>query len=100
MIRTALAALVAAFLLPQPAQAAACMDHAAMVKYLADKFKEQPVAVGLSGGVPPIVIELYVSRDSGSWSLVGTTPDRASCIIGSGIAMTLVPVGKDLQPEF
>ena len=53
-----------------------------MVRHLAKKFSETPVAIGLSGSGG--VIEVLSSEESGSWTIIITMPDGNSCLIAAG----------------
>ena len=58
-----------------------CADRAEMVKSLADKFKENPQAVGAVNG--NAVIEVFVS-ENGSWTILATGTDGKSCVLSAG----------------
>jgi len=65
---------------PSPANSF-CADRAEMVKSLADKFKENPTAVGQIDG--SAVIEVFVS-EKGSWTILATGTDGKSCVVSAG----------------
>ena len=82
--RLAASALLAALLLPAPAEAAArCGDRAKILERLEQKHHETRHALGLSadGGV----LELLVSPEGG-WTIMVTYPQRPSCIVAVGKA--------------
>ena len=81
MARLFLTALVAAFLFATPASAAVCGPRDKFKAYLANKYGETVYAVGLVG--TSTAMEFYVS-ESGTWSLVVTTPNRITCLIAAG----------------
>ena len=58
-----------------------CANRAEMVKSLADKFKENPTAVGQING--DAVIEVFVS-EKGSWTILATGTDGKSCVLSAG----------------
>lgn len=65
---------------PSPAQNF-CANRAEMVKSLADKFNENPTAVGQING--DAVIEVFVSQ-KGSWTILATGTDGKSCVLSAG----------------
>lgn len=65
---------------PAPAQNF-CAARAEMVKSLADKFKENPTAVGQIDG--SAVIEVFVS-EKGSWTILATDTNGQSCVVSAG----------------
>lgn len=55
---------------------------------LADRFGEQPVARGLdSRGV---IMELWVSVETGTWTVLIIGPDGEACLAGYGTDMALI----------
>ena len=64
--------IVATASLPATAQQQRCTKRFNIVRYLAERFSEKPVATGLSrsGGV----IEVSASHKGGSWTIILTTP--------------------------
>ena len=51
------------------------------MKSLADKFKENPTAVGQIDG--SAVIEVFVS-EKGSWTILATDTNGQSCVVSAG----------------
>ena len=77
-----LAALfVAAASLPATAQQN-CTKRPEIVRHLAQKFSESPIAIGLSvsGGV----VEFLSSEEGRSWTIIITMPNGNSCLIAAG----------------
>ena len=73
---------VLAALCCQPTLAAnTCTDRDRLEGFLAEKYKEEPIAMGLidSSGV----MEVYLS-ESGSWTIVVTSAQGLSCVIAAG----------------
>ena len=62
-------------------QAHGCRDRAEMVEWLAQRFGEQPIGVGLAG--PERLLELHVSPE-GSWTILITSPRGLSCMLAVG----------------
>lgn len=67
----------------QPAHAATCFPRAAVIEQLASRYGESRRVIGLA--TTGAVVEVFASP-SGSWTLTATTPDGATCILGSGMA--------------
>ena len=65
---------------PSPASGF-CADRNEMVRSLADKFKENPTAVGQING--DAAIEVFVSK-KGSWTILATGTDGKSCVVSAG----------------
>jgi len=77
---------------PSPANSF-CADRAEMVRSLADKFKENPTAVGQIDG--SAVIEVFVS-EKGSWTILATGTDGKSCVLsaGDGFQINVAALGE------
>jgi hypothetical protein len=60
----------------------ACNSHDKLVEMLGRGYAEAPSALGLQANGP--LLEVFVSRKSGSWTIVSTRPDRISCIVAAG----------------
>lgn len=79
-----LAALAAgSWTLPATAQqqVLSCADRDAMVRVLAQRYHEAPRAVGLANATA--MIEVFTSK-AGTWTILLTRPDGASCIVSAG----------------
>ncbi|MHC8493443.1 hypothetical protein ACTU44_12120 [Thalassospira sp. SM2505] len=80
----ALAAVL--FLLPSPGTSAGpvCGDRQKVIASLADKYAEEPVAIGVTanGGV----IEVLKSPHGESWTILFTYPSGPTCLVASGEA--------------
>ena len=79
------AAICAAlFLLPATSAYAAgeCGARQLMVETLAQKFEENPIALGVvSTGA---VLEVFVSKE-GTWTILATSTDGNSCVLSVGV---------------
>lgn len=74
-----------------------CAPRPAVVEKLASQFGETRQSMGL--GANNQVIEIFASGDTGTWTIVVSTPAGLSCIVAAGqafeaIAETLPPAGK------
>ena len=91
-MRLLMIAVLAVLYSCQPALAAnTCTDRETLEGFLADKYKEEPIAMGLidSSGV----MEVYLS-ESGSWTIVITSANGLSCVIAAGEAW------EDVEPHY
>src|SRR5690554_1283061 len=66
--------------LPALAQAP-CAPHDALVATIADSFGEALQGVGLQSN--STLLEIYVSDESGTWTILVTRPDGMSCMIAA-----------------
>ncbi len=78
----AAALFVATASLPAAAQQQRCTKRPEIVRHLAMKFSETPIAIGLSGSGG--IIEVLSSEKGGSWTIIITMPDGTSCLIAAG----------------
>lgn len=58
-----------------------CAQRDELVKSLAEKYRENPAAVGQIDG--NAVIEVFVSN-AGSWTILATGTDGNSCVVSAG----------------
>ena len=73
--------------LAPPAQAMEiCRDRHSLTALLESEHKEHHQASGLQASYQ--LLELWVSEETGSWSILVTRPDGQSCIVASGSAWT------------
>lgn len=84
------AVAVAAFL---PAVAAAepqrCGEREKVIRHLESRYGETQRSVGLQEGRG--VVEIYANDDSGSWTILLTTPEGTSCLMAAGQAWQTSP---------
>lgn len=78
----AAAALLTAISLPAAAQQLACAKRSEVLKHLAAKYTEAPVAIGLAnnGGV----LEVLSSNTGSSWTIIITMPEGPTCLVAAG----------------
>jgi len=64
------------------AQQGACVSRETILQYLATKYSEEPVAIGIAnnGGV----IEVIASAGGGTWTIIITMPSGVSCLLATG----------------
>lgn len=84
MTRTLLAfALGTAGLLhAAPAAAAQCGPRDAVLAHLAGKYRETRQSVGLAAN--SMVMEVFASRETGSWTITVTSAQGVTCLVASG----------------
>jgi hypothetical protein len=74
---------LAVALIPAPTLAEPqCGPRDRVVALLADRYAETRRAMGLAG--PNLVMEVYASEASRSWTITVTSPDGVTCLIASG----------------
>lgn len=59
-----------------------CGEHDEVAKALFDQFREAPRSVGQVNGQS--IIEVFVSKDTGTWTIIATGTDGTSCLMASG----------------
>ncbi|MGR3468954.1 MAG: hypothetical protein ACU0CI_13860 [Shimia sp.] len=95
----ALSAFVVALMLALPARAANnCAARATVVDRLADRYGESRRSMGVAANRQ--LVEVYANDDTGSWSIVVTTPQGQACLVASGtsfeaLAAAALPQGED-----
>ena len=59
-----------------------CDARDSVVKHLASKYKENPVAIGVtnSGGL----VEVLSTKNGTTWTIIVTTPQGMSCLVAAG----------------
>jgi len=74
-------------LAPTPATAMEiCRERHEIADLLTNQRQEQHFASGLQASVQ--LIELWVSDETGTWSILVTKPDGMSCLVASGTSWT------------
>ena len=68
-----------------------CAPRDRVVRHLAKTYAEKVIAIGLSDR--GAVIELILSDDRKSWTIITTTPDGNSCQIAEGKYWEFLPRG-------
>jgi hypothetical protein len=78
---------------PTPAQMTRtrmiCGKRTDIVRQLGEKYGETRRSMGLSGGQG--VVELYASDETGSWTILITTPKGTACMMAAGQAFQVEP---------
>ena len=99
MIRMSLivAAAALAVLAGGPAQAqTACGTRAQVLEWLADSYREKPVAIGVTG--TGALVEVVASGAGATWTILLTSPSGRSCLLAAGEGWRVRPPIKD-DPE-
>jgi len=68
--------------------AVACDSRTGVIKQLAERYAESPVAIGVTQDSN--VIEVLASA-GGTWTIIITTPNGVACIMGAGEYWELLP---------
>jgi hypothetical protein len=61
-----------------------CGKRTDIIRQLSEKYGETRRSMGLAGGRG--VVELYASDETGSWTILLTTPQGTACMMASGEA--------------
>ena len=74
-----------------------CGPRPTFLKFLADRYDEAPAARGItaSGGH---IVELVMSRDGESWTIIVTDTGGTTCGLASGKAWQPVTAVESLEP--
>jgi hypothetical protein len=75
------ATLAGSWTLPATAQQLPCGNRDDMVESLFSQYREQPRAMGIANHTA--IIEVFTSK-TGTWTILLTRPDGASCIVSAG----------------
>jgi hypothetical protein len=70
------------------AQPAVCGPRADVVAWLEERFSENPVGFGLIGN--HTVLEIHVSEETGSWTVLTTGVEGFSCMVSAGHSWTRI----------
>jgi hypothetical protein len=71
-----------------------CDQRDKIVEWLAVKYKEAPIATGVSS--TGSLIEVLSTHDGETWTLIVSSPDGNSCLIGSGQGWRAKPHELDI----
>jgi phage/plasmid primase-like uncharacterized protein len=90
---------VALFLVSSAAVAQVpCGQRDKIVEWLAVKYKEAPIATGVSS--QGSLIEVLSTHDGDTWTVIVTSPDGDSCVIASGQGWRAKPHEIDIaEPQ-
>jgi hypothetical protein len=75
------------------AQQVPCADRSDILKHMSDKFGEVPVSQGLSSR--GAMVEVLSSGKT--WTIIVTTPNGITCMVGAGESWQNVPAPKKGQ---
>lgn len=75
-----------------------CAPRPVVLERLATGFGESRQSIGL--GAQGVVVEVFASRETGTWTITATLPDGMTCLVASGesfeaLAEALPPQGND-----
>ncbi|RED54008.1 hypothetical protein [Aestuariispira insulae] len=59
-----------------------CGPHEEIVKRLESGYQEKRAGVGLAGN--GTLVELFISKDKGTWTFMYTRPDGVTCLMAAG----------------
>lgn len=82
-IPIAMAAIWAAFFVAAPALAQTyCGSRDSILAGLSTNYAERPVAMGLTNA--GLLVEVLVSGDGASWTMIATNPNGITCVVQTG----------------
>ena len=67
-----------------------CGKRTDMIQQLGEKYGETRRSLGLAGARG--VVELYASEETGSWTILLTSPQGTACMMAAGEAFQIEPV--------
>ncbi len=73
------------------AQDPTCDRRQRVLGHLADKYKEAPVAIGVTNGGG--LVEVLSSGDGQTWTIIVSNPDGLTCLLATGEGW------RPIQPE-
>jgi hypothetical protein len=82
LARASVAVLLCALTPAAEAETRACADRTAVVERLETRFGETRQSVGLNDANG--IVEIFASPETGTWTILVTTPDGKSCLLASG----------------
>jgi hypothetical protein len=82
LLRLAVALGALALTPPADAEGRPCADRATVIERLESRYGEVRQAMGLNRG--NAVVEVFASAETGTWTILVTTPNGVSCLIASG----------------
>lgn len=59
-----------------------CAPRPVVIERLADTYGETRQSIGL--GAQGVVVEVFASHQTGSWTITATLPDGVTCLVASG----------------
>lgn len=71
------------------AQGRNCGPHDRVTTHLAERFGEARQMIGLATN--RLVVEIYASSDTGTWTIIATRPDGVTCLVASGTDADVTP---------
>lgn len=74
------------------AQDSPCMERDVAIAALDRGWQEALVAQALTNTTQ--VMEVFVNAETGSWTVLLTTPGGATCMVASGVGFRFVPQGE------
>lgn len=78
---------------PGTAPVRACGQYDDIATQLGQHFAEIPKAFGLQQNGH--LLQVFVSEETGTWTIVSTTPAGVSCIVAAGESWETLPVSAD-----
>jgi hypothetical protein len=80
----------------QEEESTECAERRTIVEMLNSQYDETARAIGVIS--EEVVLEVFVSKESGTWTVLVTDPQGLSCVLAAGQAWQETPQATD-QPE-
>lgn len=91
------ALVIASVALPARAQTQpTCIKRADLLRQLASKFSEKPIAAGIADN--GMLLEVYASLKGETWTVAMTLPNGVTCLVASGQEWQMIPVVLEFGP--
>lgn len=102
MSRVVVASVVAALMFAVPVAALAqsnppCAKRAELLKHLERKFKETPVAIGVTSN--GVLLEVLAAAHGETWTVILSHPNGVSCLVAAGEDWESLPQIAAREPE-
>ena len=69
-----------------------CFSYSEVVRQLKGTYAEAPVSLGLQSNGN--LLQVFTSVDTGSWTILSTTPDGLACVLAAGERWESLPAPK------
>ena len=75
-----------------PTRTIPCFPYKDVARQLAGSYAEAPASLGIQSNGN--LLQVFTSADTGSWTIVSTTPDGLACVLAAGERWESLPPPK------
>jgi hypothetical protein len=75
-----------------PVRTIACFPYQDVARQLAGSYAEAPASLGIQSNGN--LLQVFTSADTGSWTILSTTPDGLACVLAAGERWESLPAPK------